>query len=170
MKLKVNISDLVKKLMGIEIVNHIRNRTQDGKDKDGKAFKPYSTKPFAMPSGATTQLALKTLDNSDGLIWFTAKSGNKWIVVKDGYKALKQARRPQDGGTVNLTNDGQMMNDLAVIAIPRDGIDIGFNRAENAEKALWNIEAGRDFLGIEDSELEKIAEKYLDSGVTVEVI
>lgn len=123
-----------------------------------------------MPSGATTRIALKALDNSYGLIWFTAKSGNKWIVIKDGYKALKEARRPQDCGTVNLTNEGQMMNDLAVIAIPSDGIDLGFYRAENAEKAIWNIEAGRGFLGIEYRELEKNVEKYLESGVTIEVV
>lgn len=54
--------------------------------------------------------------------------------------------------------------------IPSDGIDLGFNRAENTEKALWNIEAGRDSLSIEDSEIEMIAEKYLESGVTIEVV
>ena len=56
------------------------------------------------------------------------------------------------------------------IVIPSDGIDLGFNRAENTEKALWNIEAGRDSLSIEDSEIEMIAEKYLESGVTIEVV
>lgn len=169
MKVKVTIPNLSKRLLGIEIVNHIRKRTLEGKDKDGKPFKGYSTRPFAMPAGAATKGAISRLESSGGLTWFSSGK-SKWILIKGGYRAYKAVRKPQDGGVVNLTLSGQMMKDLGVIALPTDGITIGFNRKENAEKALWNIERGRDFLGVEDSVLEKLAEKYLTSGITVEIV
>lgn len=169
MKIKVTIPNLSKQLLGLEIVKHIRKRTQEGRDKDGKPFKPYSTRYFAMPSGATTQAALKRLESAGNLFWYK-KGKSEWVVIKGGYKALKAAWKPQFGGTVNLTLTGQMMKDLSVIALPKDGIQIGFNREENAEKALWNIDRGRDFLGMEDKELERLAAKYLNDNIKVEIV
>lgn len=170
MKIKVTIPKANKVLLGTAIVNHIRDRTLEGKDKDGKAFKHYSTNTFAMPSGAITKRALSALDKAGDIIWFTTKTGAEWVLIKGGYKRLKAVKRPSHGGTVNLTDTGKMMADLTVISYPADGIRIGFNRAENAQKASWNIEMGRDFFGIEDSELEKMAEKFLSSGLKVEVV
>jgi len=169
MKIKVKIPNLTKQLLGLEIVKHIRKRTLEGKDKDGKPFKEYSTRHFAMPSGATTKAALNRLESAGKLFWFK-KGESEWVVIEGGYKALKAAWKPQFGGTVNLTLTGQMMKDLSVIELSSDVITIGFNKEENAEKALWNIDRGRDFLGIEDKELEKLAAKYLTDGITVELV
>ena len=61
-----------------------------------------------MPAGAATKRALDTLDKSGGLVWFKTSGGANWVVVKDGYKALKTALRPGDGGKVNLSLTGDM--------------------------------------------------------------
>ena len=62
------------------------------------------------------------------------------------------------------------LNDMDVIAIGTNEVRIGFTREENAQKALWNIEKGRDFFGIPDSEFEKLTRKYIGPGIKIEVI
>jgi len=169
MKIKVTIPKVNKVLFGTAVVNHIRDRTLAGKDKDGKPFKAYSTNDFAMPSGAITQRAIKALEKSGNLIWFK-RNDSEWVLIKGGYKVLKAVKRPSHGGVVNLTDSGKMLADLTVIAYPADGIRIGFNREEEAEKAGWNLARGRDIFGVEDSVLEDMAEQYLLSGISVEIL
>ncbi len=170
MKLKVTIPKTSLLLLAKDIVNTIHDNTLAGKDKDGKPFKKYSSNPFAMPSGAATKRAIDSLDKSGGLVWFTTKDKAKWVVIKDGYKALKTALRPGDGGKVNLSLTGDMLNDMDVIAIGTNEVRIGFNREENAQKALWNIENDRDFFGIPDSEFKRLTKKHIGDGVKIEVI
>jgi len=170
MKLKINIDKARLQLLGSAVVNHIRKRTLKGLDKDGEAFVSYSTTPFAMPSGALTQKTRKGLDSASSLVWFTTNSGSKWVVIDGGYKELKAVKRPKDGGTVNLTDTGRMLQDLAVISTKKNQVQIGFNTSEQAQKALWNIENGRDFMGIEDKELSKLADTILGTGIEIELV
>lgn len=167
MKIKVKIDQRLMTLFGTAVANHIRERTLEGKDKDGKPFKQYSTISFAMPSGAMTQVALKALEKGGNLTWFTTKSGSEWVIVKGGYKKYKEVAKPKSKN-VNLSFKGTMLADLTLINVKDDSISIGFNRSEEAQKAVWNIERGRDFFGIEENELSKLGEDLLP-GVDVDI-
>lgn len=149
--------------MALEAINVIRKRTLAGLDKDGKPFAPYSSKPFVMPAGALTGKARKTLESRNRLAFFQTKAGDMWVVVLGGYKELKAAKRPQHGGTVNLTDTYKTLRALAVGRFSRNEVQIIFSTPQEAEKAYYHVVTGvgknktkRDFLGLSEEELEDI--------------
>lgn len=150
--------------IGTKLVTIIVKRTTEGKDRYGKPFTPYSKRPFAMPSGATTKRAIALLKKSKGVSWFTTATGAKWIVVHGGYAALKNAVFAKAGGAgaVNLTLTGKMLRSVNVIEVDSatNRVRIGFTRTEDAEKAYWNKERGRDFLGVLPEEIAKDADLF----------
>ena len=149
---------------GLLAVELVLARTGEGIDRHGQPFRPYSTKPLAVPAGSITKAAQARL--SGALSLFTsARSGALWALVDGGYEALKAARYPQDGGTVNLHATGAMTRGLGVVAQDEGSVTIGFARTEEAEKAGWNIET-RDFLGLTDDQERTVAD-VLGAGVSV---
>lgn len=134
----------------------IKKRTQSGLDKDGAPFKPYSTKPFKMPSGAATKRAKRELMNKGELSYFKTQGGKLWIVVRSGYLGYKKAVYSKTGftGAPNLMMTGQMMGAFAPIVYSDTGFTLGFTRSEEAQKAFWNQQMGRDFLGMTEKELQ----------------
>lgn len=149
--------------IGLKVVELITLRTLEGKDYEDKPFKPYSTKPFAMPSGATTKSSLKVL-GKDNFSYFRTKSGSLWIVVKGGYQALKKARMSGTDytGGVNLSLSGAMLRGLKVISSSANLVKIGFSRSELAQRAYFNEAKGRKFLGISPKDLENLKPTILD--------
>jgi len=79
-----------------------------------------------------------------------------WVVVKGGYLSLKKAiyKQTEYKGDVNLWQTGAMMRALTVVKSTNNEITIGFTRSEEAQKALWNKEMGREFMGLTDEELK----------------
>ena len=152
---------------GLVAVELVVERTLAGQDRHGQAFRPYSTRPLAIPAGSTTKGALKKLaQQEDGLFYFTSpKTGSLWVLIEGGYAALKAARYPKDEGAVNLSATGRMLRSLGVVAQDGDSVTIGFSRTEEAEKAGWNIET-RDFLGLTDDQERTVAD-VLGAGVSV---
>jgi len=156
-QLRVSVDSAAMLKVGLRAVRIIRARTLEGKDKDGNPFKSYSTKTFAMPADAATKRARKILEKNGQLHYFMTAAQNLWMVVTGGYLAFKKAVYAQTGwsGTVNLTASGQMLRSLTVLTSNSNEVVIGFSRPEDALKAFWNAEKGREFLGLSDSEIEQ---------------
>ena len=160
---------------GLAVLERIRANTLKGLDRFGNAFKPYSSKPFAMPAGALKQKARLAL-GKDGVKWFRAASGSMWVVITGGYVALKSAQRPS-GADVNMSDTGGMLRSMTVVqASATGGVVIGFSRPEMAELAYYHTVSGagpsrviRDFLGLPDNQIEELAKRELQGGIQVSV-
>ena len=46
--------------------------------------------------------------------------------------------------------------------IPVITITIGFDNEKQAQKAVWSIEKGRDFMGLPDEQLQEIIDNWMD--------
>ena len=162
-RIQVVPSDAAMRKVGLRAVAIIRTRTLSGIDADGKPFAPYGTHPFALPAGAITGRAYAALKGR--LRYFTSKvSGRLWAIVEGGYKAYKEARYPQHGGTVDLSATSAMLRSLTVKPIGPGQIQIGFTRQEEGWKAYWQQVTGvgirrtiRKFLGFTDQEKAELA-------------
>jgi len=166
-QLRISVSAGAMLKAGRALVKVIRARTLSGLDKHGREFKPYSTKTFAMPAGGATKRARQILVKDGAIQYFTTGSGSLWMLV-NGYLALKRATYKKTGwnGQVNLTMTGQMLGSMTVIEQGDNTVTIGFNRTEDALKAFWNIEKGRDFFGLSDEELRNpVIADILKSGI-----
>lgn len=155
------LDPVILRLLGLRAIALITIRTQQGRDAEGKAFAPYSTKPFAMPAGGLTQRAKGALEGK--LSYFRKPHGALWVVIQSGYAGLKQAS--YNDGSVNLTATGGMLRALTIVGIDSRAnlIRIGFTRQEEAEKALWHNETGagkgktiREFLGLTREEVQEL--------------
>lgn len=163
MALKLIMLPAGAKKAGLGVIAKIREKTQKGLDKDGKPFKDYSTRKFVMPAGAATKRAINSLKNDGFLSFFTTSKGSTWIVIEGGYARYKKARFPQDSGDVNLTGTGQMLRALTVTKHGNDFIQVGFTREEESKKMLWNIERGRNPMGLRKEEFAEIYRKTLQN-------
>jgi hypothetical protein len=159
MAVSFKINEFYVKQIALAIVSHIRARTLSGFDKDGKPFKPYSTNTFAMPRAAVNNRTYATLRQANKLDYFK-RDGMLFVAVKGGYKDYKAAKRPGDGGKVNLTDTGQMLRALTVLEASNNKIKIGFSAESEAKKMEYNLKYGRDILGVTDKELNEIVEKF----------
>ena len=165
---------------GERAVALVTQRTQEGRDRHGDDFAPYSTRPFAMPAGGTKRKrdALGELDAD-----YFQRNGSLWAVVEGGYAAYKKKRyqnSPGGGETVNLTATGGMLGALSVTDVQTGAangtaVTVGFSRLEAAEKAYYHSVAGagpsetiRDLMGLTEEEADEIAEMVGDA-VTIEV-
>lgn len=162
---------------GERAVQLVVQRTQEGTDRHGADFQPYSTTPFAMPAGGGAHGALKRLVDNDEASFFETKKGALWAVVEGGYAAYKAERYGQDGGAVNLTATGSMLRSLQVVSVQQSAtsgqVTVGFARIEDAEKAYYHSVAGagpgktiRDFMGLTDAEEEIVAQEVAE-GLTI---
>jgi len=177
MKLIVN-TQLLRRAAARVILFITENTTDRGVDKNGKPFKPYSVKPFFMPSGAyinaTTKSQRAKLEASNSVHFKSSKGGKRYVIIEGGYANFKAARFPQHGGKVNLHYSGTMMGSLAVIGEDANSITIGFTTKEAAERAYYHIVSGagkskvkRDFLGITKDQLEEVTQ-LLKSGISLD--
>jgi hypothetical protein len=168
--MKIILKDTTLNRAGQRIVAIIKQRTLEGIDKDGNPFKPYSTRPFAMPAGAMTQRTRKSL-YKDGKIQYFKRNGKLWVVVKDGYAGFKKVNNNKTAydGTVNLSATGDMMRGITVLSASNNTITIGTTRTEAAKKLMWNIDKGRNPLGITASDLnDPVLIKILAEGVIIQ--
>lgn len=129
-----------------------------------------------MPAGALFSPGWKTTGQQmyrQKLIdWFTSKtSGNKWVVVKGGYKDLKQRRFGADN--VNLQVRGLrgkgMLGSLAVIQKKENEIIIGFSNSEASQLAMYHEVLGagksrvkRQFMGISPAQQKELTNQIQD--------
>lgn len=155
MKFKFSINKETLQKVGNKIVSLIYERTASGKDVNGSPFKAYSTKPFKMPAAAVTKRARKILLKNNEISYFR-KNGLLWLVAKNGYLPIKKAIYKQTSydGTVNLILKGQMLRSMSASTVGSDSVRVSFNSGEMTQRAIYNIEKGRNFFGISEKEIQ----------------
>jgi hypothetical protein len=167
------------KKVGLRAIQLIRARTLRGVDVYDKSFKPYSTRAFVMPVGAVLKKALHKLkDDNEQAVIFTTKSGAKWILIKHGYKALREAMGRQTD-VVNLSIKGAMLRGLTVgtVSTEQRTVQIMFTDADSALKAWYHNVGGagkgktfRQFLGLSRDDLQDATLRtFLQEGISVEI-
>ena len=178
------------KKLAQEIKSEIVKNTLAGKDRYGKNFKQYSTKPFAMPHGAVAnKTKLKKVTDGKrkkkGIVsLFTSKkSGNVWVTWLNGYKEYKKIMY---GNTnPNLYATGGLLKSFTVLKVKNKGkldatytlktsvgevqlpfpeevrITLGWTDKEKTKIAYYNKIKGRDMLGLPQKQLKQIVNKML---------
>jgi hypothetical protein len=151
----VNIQDDLLRKIGERYIQIIVERTLKGDDKNGDPFPPYSGHPFKMPSGAIGKTVRKVMYRAGQLSYFRNNNKALWVVINGGYRDLKKMifRNAGYDGTVNLWLSGNMLGSLRVISADNNLVKIGFTRDEEARKAEWNADKGREFMGLTPAEL-----------------
>ena len=174
MAVQFRIPKSVLRQAGLKAISLIRERTLAGVDANGQPFAPYSQKPFARPLGGITRQTRAALGQK--LQVFTTSGGKKWAVIEGGYAAYKAAKRPNDGGKVNLSDTFGMLRALTITKIDEgtNTVQIGFTREEEALKALYHNEVGvgsgrvvRRFMGLTVPEQRDIIETVVSGGITI---
>ena len=152
--------DFLRKL-GAQMVTLIVKRTQSGYDVNDQNFKRYSSLPFAMPAGAMTKRTRTSMEADEELSYFSTKTGATWVVIKRGYATYKRyiMKNATSSGGVNLTVTGNMLRSIGIKSVSVNNIKLGFNRTEEAEKAVWNIAKGRNFFGLSPKDINKLSLK-----------
>ena len=151
--------------VGFYAISLIKERTGQGKDAKGADFKDYSRNPFAMPYGFLKKHKRKVDDFvASGKMQIITRDGKQtWVVIKEGYSFYKEHfSRNYEGGKVNLKLSGEMLKAMTVTGSDGKSFTIGWVRPELAERAFYNEEKGREFLGLTDDDLNEIYEFIKD--------
>jgi len=173
-----------------QIKERILYNTSQGVDKYGQPFKPYSTRPFAMPYGSAMRQGISKSDirdkNKANIFQRVGKKPKLWVAWLGGYTQYK-GLIGKDGAKVNLKLTGNMLDSLYArsesirsffdidlsqfdsnitgnmrIDIPEFDVIIGFTNSEAEQIAYWNILRERDFLGLTDDEVEDVLQHFIN--------
>ena len=63
-------------------------------------------------------------------------------------------------GTVNMTLTGEMMRNFTVIETNDNSFTLGFTDTDMAQRAVYNQQKGRDFIGLSNADLNDL--KFLE--------
>jgi len=170
--------------IALKIREAIVENTLAGKDKDGKPFKPYSTRPFKMPYGAISNKK-KLKANRDNVRYFTnRKTGGLWVTWLKGYSDYKFMMRGNN--RPNLQLSGGLLKSFSVLKVAEKGnsgrtskletsygsfevpipaevyIELGWKKEERGKIAYYNKLKGRDMLGLPQNQLENIVKEMVE--------
>ena len=169
----------------------IVKNTLRGRDKYGKEFKLYSTKPFAIPYGAVhnkskLKQATDTKTKKQGKVNYWKKTSTKgmWITWLDsGYKGYKKTMF--GNSKPNLWATGGMIKSFTRLKVIEKGdsgatyniktnfgefkipipqevhITLGWTDKEKAKIAYYNKMKGRDMFGLPQKYLENVVNNML---------
>jgi hypothetical protein len=157
--------------IGDEVIAIIQQRTLRGEYLPGSTEKGYSTKPTPMPyggliarlgEGRAKQVFRAIQKGEETAIWRESKTKKIWLVLKGGYKRLRElAGKESERVTMNWR--GNMMRTLKYKSDPTQGIvTIYFTNKEAAEIAGFHHEGTgrtkivRRFMGLTKKEQQKI--------------
>ncbi len=168
--------------LGSESVYITKKRTQEGKFLPGSSSgaERYSEKPFALPAGAVSTRAYSQLNgNDEEASSFITRNGELWLVIKGGYKKLRELEGLQSSKVDLKRRPGSgMLNALNVIKIEpeENAVEVGFTDRESEQIAIWHQIKGagknkviRKFVGHttkEESTLSKSAQKNIFQNIT----
>ncbi len=159
--------------IGSKAVLIIKQRTAKGIFLSGSSSNAnrYSTKPFAMPLGAVKKkdVLWKMLkgEYNDETELFRTKSKRLWVVIKRGYKWLREKSGKQSS-RVDMRWSGKLLRSLRVLKVdPASGvIEIGHGDAQNKKLAEYHnvLGAGKSkrlhkYLGLTEKELEEMVKR-----------
>ena len=142
-------------LIGYRLKEIIMERSLEGRDKNNQPFRDYSTRPFAMPAAAIQKYVRKQLERNDEIRYFK-RNRTLFGVILYGYKRLKSLIYAKAGGygNVNLWATGEMWGDFDVIKSGENYVKLGFTRPRSAAVMYYNIQRGRDPLGISEKDMK----------------
>lgn len=166
--------EIIQRSLMLKIGQHsvviIKKRVADGIFLQGSSdsASQYSTKPFAMPTGAVKPRSLmldiiKGKRGNDTQL-FKSKGGKLWVVITKGYKWLREQAGKQSS-KVDMRWTSELMRSLNVLSVnPQTGeVVIGHKGKRNEDLAYWHNVAGagrskkiRKWLMLTDDELSKI--------------
>lgn len=130
----------VYELIAAKAIELLNNQIKQGVDEKGNSYK-YSTKPFAIPSGALKIKAKKQAVKDGKLTAFNSKSGALWYVVNGGYASLRELRG-QSSESDFLQATGRMLGAITTLRATDNEIAVGFSDAKQAQKAFWLTVSG----------------------------
>lgn len=148
----------------------IRQRTLSGKFLPGSSpgADEYSTKPFARPLGGLTKKLQRDL-LANGAQVFTKDGKATWVVIKGGYKQMREIAG-KDTSHVSLTWTGRMMRNLGILTSDDNSAVLGPKDADTKQLSLYHNVMGagkskrkRVFMGFSDSEKRKLEQLVGDS-------
>ena len=158
--------------IGAHSVVIIKKRVADGIFLPGSSAdaENYSTKPFAMPIGAVQKKSvllgiLKGKYPDDAQLFRSKKSGKLWVVIKRGYKWLRE-QSAKKSDRVDLRWTGELMRSLRVLKVndKEMEIEIGHEGARNDKLASFHDKLGagkgrkiRKYLSFTEEELQSLA-------------
>lgn len=171
--------EIIQRSLMLKIGQHsiviIKKRVADGIFLEGSSdgASQYSTKPFAMPTGAikprSLMLSILKGKKADDVQLFQTKTGKLWALIKNGYRWLReQAGKPS--AKVDMRWTSEMMRSLMVLSadVETGEIVIGHKGKQNEDLAYWHNVAGagrskkiRKWLALTEDELTKIGNKNI---------
>jgi hypothetical protein len=83
--------------------------------------------------------------------------------LSDSYKKVRKGEHLSESttpGKSNLTETGEMLNDLHAIVKGEGLINIGFKTKLSSDKASWNTDKGRPFMNLSAPEIKQL-QNYL---------
>lgn len=168
------LREILKRNLLIRVGQHavfiIKERTARGIFLEGSSDNSgqYSTKPFAMPIGAVKpkKLMFEMLKGKhiDDVQLFKSKNQKLWVVIKNGYRWLKE-KAGKHFSSVDLTWTRELMRSLKTTNVNTDTgeITIGHTGARNEMLALYHNVTGagkgkvkRVYLDLTEEELQEI--------------
>jgi hypothetical protein len=109
------------------------DQINDHVDNKGKAFKKYSDS------------YRKQIIDAKKNIKISKKTGRARWGGKGKSRAQIGAKDPNE---VNLTVSGKMLGNFGIVRVSKGEVEIGFNSVREKEKAKWNTENDRHFVGL----------------------
>ncbi|MFZ4620962.1 MAG: hypothetical protein ACOYNS_10405 [Bacteroidota bacterium] len=142
----------------------IRERTLSGKFLPGSSpgAEDYSTKPFARPlAGLTKQLRKDLIAN--GAEVFTKDGKQTWIVIKGGYKQMREIGG-KDVSHVSMVWTGRMMRNLGILNTDDNSAVLGPKDEDTKKIVMYHNVLGagkskkkRVFMGFTESEKGRLS-------------
>jgi hypothetical protein len=158
------------KTAALLIISTIKQNTNQGIDRFGRPFQPYSRKPFGMPLAAflekTTKRQRKALNKEGDIeIYQNKKTGSRWVIIDGGYFNFKSKWSPKKASVVNLQWSGLMLKSLQVDNVTENSAEIVFSSADKAQLAYYHSISGagksrvkREFMGVTKEQEQKVAD------------
>jgi hypothetical protein len=173
----LNLKDtIVDRIVVMKLANAglaiIRERTLSGKFLPGSSpgADQYSTKPFARPlAGLTKQLQKNLISN--GAQVFTKEGKSTWIVIKGGYKQMRELGG-KDTSRVSLTWSGRMMRNIGILTSDDNSAILGPKDTDTKQLSLYHNVMGagkskkkRVFMGFTEAEKGRLAKLVGDEAM-----
>ena len=140
--------------------------TEQGKDSEGSAYKPYSRTPMLASRSGMTNSAYNSIagskDKRAGLNWATVK-GHKLFEIPGGYKQFRELHGRQTG-FVDFVFTGRMWNNIKLVSNQAE-LNSGTAVIKPTEdlqkkKLAGNTERRGDILALSKNEEQRLADIY----------
>ncbi len=150
----------------------IKKRTMRGKFLAGSTgTDQYSTNPLPLPAASLTKKGVqnfnKLVADGDASFFRSKKSGKLWILLKDGYKGLRELVG-KETDKVRLSWSGKMMRNFKILrtTVARGSVQLGWTDSKLAQIASYHNDLGagkskitHKFVGLSKGEVRQMANK-----------